>query len=44
MNDKFKAELEELRKQKDNELDTVKNQAEKDLANLQQSLSNTRSM
>ena len=44
MNDKFKAELEELRQQKDNELDTVKNQAEKDLANLQHSLSNTRSM
>ena len=44
MNDKFKTELEELRQQKDNELDKVKNQAEQDMANLQHRFSNLRSM
>ena len=40
----FKAELKELRQHKDYELDSVKNQAEKDMANLQNSFSNMRFM
>ena len=44
MENESKAELEQLRQRKENELNAIRRQAEQEMANLQHSFSNIRSM